>query len=233
MNCLEFRRLYLSDPYHCSEEMEAHRLACDHCHRFARQQSEQEIQLKRAVKVAVPEGLASRIIVSKALHGRANKATVKRRPFKLLASLLAASFTLLAVLWRILFIPTEQLVLTHVTDEIHHLQDNFALTTHAVNQKIRSSGLYASQSLGPVRYAGSCQIRDHVGAHIIIPGKRGPVTVLLMPKESIQHPLTVKDHRFSGRIVPFTGGSMAVIGERGEPIDHWIDYMSQRLAQAG
>ena len=50
-------------------------------------------------------------------------------------------------------------------------------------------------------------------------GKRGPVTILLMPHEMVDMPIPLDGQSIEGIIFPVGEGSIAIIGERGEQID--------------
>ena len=83
---------------------------------------------------------------------------------------------------------------------------------------LNSVGYGLQEDPGQIHYAGVCLMRKRVGVHLIVPGKIGPVTVLLMPGERITHRSMLSDERFTGVLTPTPGGSMAILGEQGETI---------------
>ena len=73
-----------------------------------------------------------------------------------------------------------------------------------------------------------------------MPGERGPITVFFMPGEMTASTLPVQSARFSGKVVPASWGSIAVVGEAGEPLDGLaerlaskVDWPSEGLAVSG
>jgi len=70
-----------------------------------------------------------------------------------------------------------------------------------------------------VRYAGICDIRRRPGAHLVLAGERGPVTVLLMPDERVSQRAPLRTGDLEGVVLPVDGGSMAIVGSRGEPLN--------------
>ena len=70
-----------------------------------------------------------------------------------------------------------------------------------------------------LRQRGRCRIRRWDGVHLVLRGRAGGVTVLLMPQEYRREPERVSSRRFSGVILPTPNGSMAVIGEKSEPLE--------------
>lgn len=78
-----------------------------------------------------------------------------------------------------------------------------------------------------MNYASGYTIRNKdKGAHIVLQGETGSVTVLFMPNEAVATRTLVQDERFNGVIVPADQGSYAIIGERDEP----LDVIEQRLS---
>jgi len=70
-----------------------------------------------------------------------------------------------------------------------------------------------------VRYARLCPFRGETVAHLVVQGEAGPVTVLLLPHERVEHPVPVDEDGFVGTIAPLEiGGSIAVIGQPGEAL---------------
>ena len=61
-----------------------------------------------------------------------------------------------------------------------------------------------------------------------MPGQMGPITVFFMPGEMTESSMPVSSTRFSGKILPTAWGSIAVVGENGEP----LDGLGERLAAA-
>ncbi len=68
MNCLEFRRVVLSDPRHANNAWEVHRLRCAGCRQFAEAMNRQDKLLGEAARIAVPEGFAARILLNQSLR---------------------------------------------------------------------------------------------------------------------------------------------------------------------
>jgi hypothetical protein len=52
-----------------------------------------------------------------------------------------------------------------------------------------------------------------------VQGERGPVTILLMPHEMIDMAIQLDGQSIEGVILPLGNGSIAIIGQRDEPID--------------
>ena len=112
-----------------------------------------------------------------------------------------------------------ELALAHVNNELHHLEDRLDVPLDKVNSVLAKVGAQLQQDLGKVNYAGTCPIREHTGAHLVVAGVRGPVTLLFMPGEQLDQRQVLQDQRFSGVVLPTANGSIAIVGERGEPLE--------------
>ncbi len=85
-----------------------------------------------------------------------------------------------------------------------------------------------SESLGTVNYAGNCDIRNkQKGAHIVLQGKKGPVTVLIMPAEEVTARRRISDQRFHGVIIPAPRGSYAIVGEHDEALEPYVKQLGR------
>ncbi len=82
--------------------------------------------------------------------------------------------------------------------------------------------------LGLLSYAHSCLVRGEWIPHLVIQGDRGPVMLLLLPHERVTEPvpLELPAEGLSGEIMPLGEGSVAVMGEPGEP----MEAIRERLA---
>ncbi len=82
--------------------------------------------------------------------------------------------------------------------------------------------------LGLLSYAHSCLVRGEWIPHLVIQGDRGPVMMLLLPHERVTEPvpLELPAEGLSGEIMPLGEGSVAVMGESGEP----MEAIRERLA---
>lgn len=75
-------------------------------------------------------------------------------------------------------------------------------------------------SAGMITYAQSCVINGHQVPHLVIQGKHGPVTILLMPEETVAEAVDVKGEHVNGVILPVGDGSIAIIGQREERLEN-------------
>ncbi len=231
MDDLEFRRRCIADPFDQDEEFLLKKQENFVYAQFADRQAQFDRQVKDIMhSVKVPNGLQARIQLRHAFSQRQVRRRFWTYSLPLVASILFFSLMLM------LLMPgsndLQQVVLAHVYSELYHLDDRKNVQKPELRQILNTVGNDFKDDLGQVHYAGTCHIRKQSGVHLVLPGKVGPVTVLLMPGEAVEYRTTVADKRFSGVISHMPGGSMAILGEDGEDIDKLEQQLKSRLIWA-
>lgn len=225
MNCQEFRQHYLTEPRSQDSAFLEHKQACRACGEFAAQEATFEQALAGALAVDVPPSLTARVILNQTLHQ-----AQRRRTFVALAAgaVLLMLVPVAALLLRPLSTSLEQDVIAHIAGERDHLAAHGPVPDNAVMAVLTTIGVEARQPLANVRYAGVCPIRRQPGGHLVLAGTHGPVTVLLMPRETIRQRLPIATAEFRGVILPAGDGSVAIVGTPGEA----LETIEQQLDQA-
>jgi hypothetical protein len=121
-----------------------------------------------------------------------------------------------------------QSVINHIEDESRHLREVQAVSSGRLNRVFERFGAELAGNIGTVNFAAECLMRNRTGVHLVMPGQMGPITVFFMPGEMTESSMPVSSTRFSGKILPTAWGSIAVVGENGEP----LDGLGERLAAA-
>jgi len=119
-------------------------------------------------------------------------------------------------------------VLNHIDDEAHHLREAGPVAGQRVKFVFARFGARLNGDIGQVNFAAECLMRKRNGVHLVLPGVQGPVTAFFMPGEHTERVLPVSSERFAGHVVPTAWGSIAVVGEHGEP----LEGLAQKLAGA-
>jgi hypothetical protein len=216
VNCEQFRRALLINPYTRDPGFRAHVGRCGACAR------------------AAADALAFEHRLRAALADEVEEAGITRRPGAVVSArgwrpLLLAVFPLLLIsVWIGLrgsapAIDWERLVIDHIQTEPSHLRTAAPVPWRRVQVLLRGLGIEAPSWLGPVTYAGRCLIGPRPGIHLVVPGKRGAVTLLLLPGAVAR-----REHRFAasglaGVLVPAGFGNLAVVGRPGEALEPILD----------
>ncbi len=236
MMCLEARRLLLVEPESRDPELRQHLEQCPECAREAERAWRFEQTLRDALQAEPSPELESRILLARSVKGR-NRG---RRPYLAMAAglLLAMGLSFWLGMNRnlMLGIPEAlpQLVIHHIERELNHLDEDHDLPMRSVELLLAGFGSQFKGDLGHVRYASRCDIRKKAGLHMVLQGESGPVTVLIMPGEYLDQPSwePVRSDRFKGVVAPTSYGSIAVVGERGEPVEPLLENLRQHLVWA-
>jgi hypothetical protein len=191
MNCFEFRRKMLASPGERIREQKQHVRACAACERLAKEMESFEDSIHDAVLVAVPGGLAARVLLRHKVRQPA--------PFGVWA--LAASLVLalgLALHFHGGFpgkgsevapaaTHSEQraarAAISYVLDyEPQLLEENRAGDPREMRQTLVQLGLRLPANGVTIRYLGKCPvIPDGTGEHIVLKTALGQVTLILAP----------------------------------------------------
>ena len=208
MNCLEFRREKLADPRHLSDEARSHADGCPTCVAFAREVDETERALDQALKTAVPEGLAERIIFQSKWPRPAWRA------WALAASLLAA----LAVGF---FLGTSRqpagtdlyarLAIEHVVMEPESLTTFRAADAQAFQAAVQTFGGNVKELPGKIRYIRLCPVEDGYGWHVVFETPQGLATLILVPGKRLPRVETASSGGWNALARPVHGGYYAII----------------------
>jgi hypothetical protein len=231
MNCLEFRRNILTDPFSKDCDLLDHEADCDSCAPFARDVRAQEVRLRSALQeVSPPEGMVDRIQLAARFEQRSS--TQRRWWYSAAAMMLMAiGVSMVSLLGTSIDrgnVALAQSVVNHIEDEAHHLREAQPVSAARLHRVFERFGAVLTADIGQVNFAAECLMRDRTGVHLVMPGARGPVTVFFMPGEMAGSPMLVESARFQGTIVPTRWGSIAVVGEAGES----LDGLGEKLAAA-
>lgn len=220
MNCLEFRRLYNTDPEHNATTVHEHRRTCPPCAAFADEQDVFNVTIERAVRVSVPVGLESRILLRQSLQKAPTFPQRWRIGYALAATLLIG----VAVGFGVLQIGAAGALDREVISYLQAQSTQPVTTSVAAEQEahalLRLAGMELRAGSVIVRYAKPCTIGGTLAVHLVIAGERGDVSVVVMPEQDVAERRPFVRARFSGVLVPCPKGSMAIVGATDEPIDN-------------
>ncbi len=218
MNCLEFRRQCLAEPASQDSAFLHHKGECESCAGLVAQVGQFDKRLSDALRVDVPENLASRIILRQSL-AQAHKWPARLRSVYAIAAGVLLAVGLAGLLTAVTRAPSfEQSVVTHLDTEWNRLIAQRDVTEQKLVRVLSSLGGELQGEIGDIRHASVCDFAKEGGAHLVFDGRKGPVVVLLLPKKHVEAPRAVATKQFDGSIVPTNHGSMVVIGAEGEDL---------------
>ncbi len=218
MNCLQFRRLVETSPNTQDPEFLRHKAECGNCALLAARVARFDAALSNAVRIDPPENLAARILLKQSFSSPHN-ALPRRRLVALAASMAAVASLALAGNWYLKRgdeLADEIVALVHKAS--YAMSSETLLDSQSVAMALAPVGLRLKAKISGVTFAGQCLLRNTLAGHLVLQGKKAPITIFLMPDVRISGPSAIKDPMLSGELVPLKKGSMAIVGAPGEKL---------------
>jgi len=216
MDCLTFRRLLITDPGSDEDRIVGHVAECEQCRDFRRDLRRFSLSLETAINLPVPESLCAKILL------RQSSKPTWVGAWRIASVLAACCVIAVAIGMRIEAVQSPERWLGAVEkymDQTAVRPDLAATVTHRdVNKILNRIGVHLNENIGKVTSAVPCVIGNRHGAHLVVSGDKGSVTVLIMPEAEIQNAIEFETTKIVGVIAPCPRGSIAVVGNATEPI---------------
>ncbi|OGT72077.1 MAG: hypothetical protein A3H44_07390 [Gammaproteobacteria bacterium RIFCSPLOWO2_02_FULL_57_10] len=231
MDDLEFRKRALENPHDTDADFVAATASS-----ASRQQLVQELKaldskLKEIVQsVPIPTGLAQRLKSREPKATAAKTPTVFSRYYALVASLIIAVGVTLSVGLQSANPSAADLkfhddVLNHVYREAPRYRSDLEdVSWQQINQVVAEAGGHLREDERiktlHIKFANDCNIVPATrGAHIVLEGTKGSVSVIIINNSPVTTKFDVNDPRFAGKIIPLGVGNLIIVGEKEEPLE--------------
>ena len=218
MTCDEYREAVTADPsYDGGGE---HLASCSECQAYRAEMQAFDRQIAAALNVNVPE-----LRMPELPEVDTSKVTTlaDRRIGVPGWLAMAATVAFAAVIGFRMFstdIPGEPLaeqIIAHLDHEPYALRvTDKPVSDRRLARVMPASVATLDHSAGLITYAQTCVINGTEVPHLVIQGERGPVTILLMPEQSVDGAQSLSGESINGILLPVGDGSIAIIGEEGE-----------------
>lgn len=221
MNCEEYREAITADP--AFDGGAGHVTECAACQAYRREIQALDEQITRALALEVP---ALRVPDLPEIQSD-NVVSLASRRLSPPTWIAMAATIVVAALIGIRFVGTDiqydtlgEEILAHLDHEQAALRvTDVAVTDEQLNAVVPGDVARLDHSAGLITYAQSCPIRGHQVPHLVIQGEYGPVTILLMPEETVTAAESIRGDNVNGVILPVGKGSIAIIGGSKERLD--------------
>lgn len=238
MKCEQARAAIGAEPRGSSAALEEHLAGCADCSGYQREMRALETQLERAL--ALPVGNAAAPLKVTPLPQRvpaavepaaAPPASTRWRGWALAASVL------LTVLLGVFVaggrdgeaLATE--VVEHMAGEVDSWDESREVPQSALDLVLRRSRVRLDRgALGDVVYAHSCWFRGNWVPHLVLRTASGPVTVMVLPAESVDGVQRFDEGGYAGVIAPAAVGAVAVLSRGDAPVDEPLARVQRALA---
>lgn len=222
MNCKEYIEALTVDP--TFEGGAGHVEACAECQAYRTQMLTLNDEIASALEIAVPvlqmpqlpdldtqnvASLSDRRVLSKPVW------------FALAATvMLAVAIGVRLSEFGVTYGTLEEQILAHVDHEpTAFLVSNTRVSNSHLALAVPADIAVLNHDAGIITYARNCVINGNEVPHLVIQGEFGPITILLMPEESIAEAKLLEGDNIRGVILPVGSGSIAIVGSREEQLD--------------
>lgn len=227
MNCEQYREAIAADPSEGFEGGTAHSAECSSCAALKAEMQALDTRIAAALAIDVPS-LSIPELPEISGEDKLVELASKRRIrwsapvwIGLAASVVVAALIGERMLNTVVDRSTlAEQVIAHLDNEPQALVvTNVIVSDETLRSAVAPVQATVSRSLGLITYARTCEINGRDVPHLVVQGEKGPVTILLMPEETIDTPIEVDGKNIEGVIVPVGKGSIAIIGVRGERVE--------------
>jgi len=225
MNCKDYKEAIAAEPSQAFDGSE-HAAACESCATFRDEILALDLRIAGALDIAVPD-----LQLPELPPLGEDDVNVVNLPFRRQGRLsapvwvgLAASLVIATVI-GVRFLSNDVVYPSLADEIIAHLDHEFGalqVTYKAVSERKLARVVeddVAEMDAGLIIYANSCVINGNTIPHLVIQGERGPITLLLLPDEMVDSAIVLEGVGITGVILPVGNGSIAIIGERDEPLE--------------
>ena len=209
-----------------------HKRDCMRCAAFASDVNQLDKKLVTALRIDVPDNLASRIVLRQSLHGDVASERQRRGVYALVAGMLLTVGLIAGVFLakRAPLPPPDRRVLAHIEMERDLLLTEWDVGQTELARVLDKAGVELKGNPGRVRHASLCALSKNGGVHLVFDGNKGPVIVLLMPKEFISKQIAIHSEKLEGVILPTRNGSMALVGQHGERLQPIVQKIREAVS---
>lgn len=182
-----------------------------------------ESELATAACVAVPEGLADRVLL---VH-RSGKARAQNRLAAAASVVLAAGLSVLITL-----IPLHKDPALAAIDHVLHEEPQELLTGRAGDRRVLAHILTQSDLSIPedgvtLRYLGQCPFRGGVAYHVLLDTPFGKATLLVTPDKAVNSRIVTSGRGLSAVVTPGRSGSYALVAGSREALARIADLLKR------
>jgi len=125
-------------------------------------------------------------------------------------------------------------ILGHIYDEAPYIPESAQVALDDVNAHLELSlGAHLASSAATrklrVTFVKDCKVAKQVGTHLVVKGAQGPVNVIMLPSQVVEHETAIADAHLQGKMTPSSGHTLVVVGDKQEPIDEYLRVFDSNL----
>lgn len=240
MNCEQYRQAIAADPSESFDGGKTHAANCDACSGYRQELRSLDEQIARALAIDVRGlDLPGLPPIDDADRGSAGFLEQKSRRTSVFSPPVWAGIAagLVVAVLLVIGFPGGDVSPSLAEQVIAHMdyeQESRRVTAVPVSARrlgdvVGSEVAGMDHDIGLITYAMSCVINGRTVPHLVIQGRSGPVTLILLPDETIEKSIGLSGNNVHGVILPVGNGSVAIIGEREEQLTE-INRIGRKVA---
>ncbi|AGP77468.1 MAG: DUF3379 domain-containing protein [Gammaproteobacteria bacterium] len=230
MDELEFRRRIYADPETTDSDVVEAAKADESKRSFWNEQKQLDKQFKQALKVEVPDDLASKLIWQQSAD---EFIRYKRRSRWYVAMAASVAFTIGIglTMWYHQPLSIGGQALAHMQyAEMEHAHSLLPVDLNMVNAKLASFGGSLSEMLDGIEVANYCHLSTVRSLHLIVNTPQGKMSVFVVPQRGdISVPSEFEDSQYHGESIKMRRANVMVVGDKGADLSEVKKAVSERI----
>ena len=219
MNCLDYRRVLLSGVGE-TDTMRAHRVECGSCADLLKEHTAFEEQLRGAIEVPVPEGLADRLLGRVPASAAMVEPRTDRRRFLAAAAVAAGAIGIGLYVWRGRDDPMAMACIQFVMkDEAKSIIMGAMPRAEAARMLADSLPVERLEQIGQIRHIAPCPFGGGTAYHVILMVPQDKVTLLVMPDTPMPASTRATHDGMHASVISLRKGSVGIVGANAAVVD--------------
>ncbi len=230
MDELEFRRRIYADPETTDSDVVEAAKADESKRSFWNEQKQLDKQLKQALKVDVPEDLASKLIWQQSTD-EFNRYKRRSRWYLAMAASVAFTIGIGLTMWYHQPLSIGGQALAHMQyAEMETAHSLLPADLNMVNAKLASFGGSFSEMLDGVEVVNYCHLSTVRSLHLIVDTPQGKMSVFVVPERGdVTVPSEFSDDQYRGESIKMRHANVMIVGDKDADLSEMKKAVSERI----
>ena len=230
MDELEFRRRIYADPETTDSDVVEAAKADESKRSFWNEQKQLDKQLKQALKVDVPEDLASKLIWQQSTD-EFNRYKRRSRWYLAIAASVAFTVGIGLTMWYHQPLSIGGQALAHMQyAEMETAHSLLPADLDMVNAKLASFGGSFNEMLDGVEVVNYCHLSTVRSLHLIVDTPQGKMSVFVVPERGdVTVPSEFSDEQYRGESIKMRHANVMIVGDKDADLSVMKKAVSERI----
>ena len=230
MDELEFRRRIYADPETTDSDVVEAAKADESKRSFWNEQKQLDKQLKQALKVDVPEDLASKLIWQQSTD-EFNRYKRRSRWYLAMAASVAFTIGIGLTMWYHQPLSIGGQALAHMQyAEMETAHSLLPADLNMVNAKLASFGGSFNEMLDGVEVVNYCHLSTVRSLHLIVDTPQGKMSVFVVPERGdVTVPSEFSDGQYHGESIKMRHANVMIVGDKDADLSEMKKAVSERI----